>query len=262
MVWLLVLSLLLATMRLSTVIGFIHRPLGYGRLVRAKSTCNLDARQIANGVGRAKGSRDEKARYKLENECLSGLPDRSKPFTVMGIESSCDDTGVAIVRSDGSILSNIVLSQHKIHESFGGIVPTLAMEAHKSNIDVAIAQALDAAGMASLDDLDAIAVTKGPGLEICLRIGLHKAQSIAAAHTLPIVMVHHLEAHCVVARLAGLDVKQTDSAKPLEYPFLALLVSGGHTSLLICNDLGQYDLLGGALDDALGECSSPSSTSH
>lgn len=128
------------------------------------------------GVGFAKGSLNVKGRYRLEHETLSGLPDISKPFLVLGIESSCDDTGVAVVRSDGTILSNVVYSQQSIHENFGGVVPGLAMEAHKDNIDVAVKEAIEKAGLTSVADVDSIAVTKGPGLEICLRVGCRKAQ--------------------------------------------------------------------------------------
>lgn len=245
-----------------------------------------------------KGYSDASLRYILEKECKSGLPDLTKPFTVLGIESSCDDTGVAIVRSDGKVLSNVVYSQHDIHEKFGGIVPTLAMEQHKINIEVAVEEAVKKAGLQSLHEIDAIAVTKGPGLEICLRVGIRKAQAIAKEFRKPFVTVHHLEAHCMLARLAGeVQSSNTTSAaitgaattstattvstiqnsptiqdhkedittiqanktisrhftSELKFPFLVLLASGGHTSLLLCEELGQYTVLGGTLDDALGE---------
>lgn len=129
-----------------------------------------------NGLGKPKGFWDVKSRYILERQTLSGLPDRSKPFLVLGIESSCDDTGAAIVRSDGVVLSNVVYSQYEIHQKFGGIVPSLAMEAHKGNIEKAVSEAIQQAGLLSLDEVDAIAVTRGPGLEICLRVGYQRAQ--------------------------------------------------------------------------------------
>lgn len=129
-----------------------------------------------NGLGKPKGYWDVKSRYVLEKQNLSGLPDLSKPFLVLGIESSCDDTGAAIVRSDGVILSNVVYSQYEIHEKFGGIVPSLAMEAHKGNIEKAVSEAIKQAGLKSCDEIDVIAVTRGPGLEICLRVGYQKAQ--------------------------------------------------------------------------------------
>lgn len=129
-----------------------------------------------NGLGKPKGFWDVKSRYVLERQTLSGLPDKSKPFLVLGIESSCDDTGAAIVRSDGVVLSNVVYSQYEIHQKFGGIVPSLAMEAHKGNIEKAVSEAIQQAGLLSLDEVDAIAVTRGPGLEICLRVGYKNAQ--------------------------------------------------------------------------------------
>ncbi|KAJ1394857.1 glycoprotease family-domain-containing protein, partial [Ochromonadaceae sp. CCMP2298] len=139
----------------------------------------------------------------MSNGTHSGMVDTSRPFLVLGIESSCDDTGVAVVRSDGTVLSNVVYSQTAIHEKFGGIVPSLAMEAHRSNIDIAVEEALSKAGLTSLSQVDAIAVTKGPGLEICLRVGLRKGQALAGQYCKPFVAVHHLEAHCMMARLAG-----------------------------------------------------------
>jgi N6-L-threonylcarbamoyladenine synthase len=229
------------------------------------------------GVGLPKGYSNPNIRYKLDKSkgAQSGLPDiAGPPFVVMGIETSCDDTGVAIVRSDGTVLSNVVISQHEIHEQYGGIFPSLAMEAHKKNIDVAIERAVSEAGLSSPGDVSAICFTKGPGLEICLRIGCRKAQELAQTHNLPLVATHHLESHCLVARLAGRRIVATDDcaapfqeveATPsqpshlphfrpkVDYPFLALLASGGHTSLLICRAMGEYSLIGATLDDALGE---------
>ena len=129
-----------------------------------------------DGTGKPKGYFD--SRYVLERCQNSGLVqlDPQKPFLVLGIESSCDDTGVAVVSSDGKVLSNVVYSQYEIHEKFGGVVPALAIEAHKANIDKAIQGALSQAGLSSVAEVDAIAVTKGPGLEVCLRVGLRKAQ--------------------------------------------------------------------------------------
>lgn len=143
-----------------------------------------------DGLGKAKGYVDSNLRYIMDRVTESGLPYKTiassyinnnsiainKPYIVLGIESSCDDTGVAIVRSDGTILSNIIYSQQQIHEKFGGIVPGLAMKAHQDNINIAVEEAVAAAGLNSLADIDAVAVTKGPGLEICLRVGFRKAQ--------------------------------------------------------------------------------------
>jgi tRNA A37 threonylcarbamoyltransferase TsaD len=257
-------------MRLGSIASFSSRMLENNIFVphrKLSTLISVHPKQMREGIGLPKGTVDAKSRYKLEQECLSGLP-LKHPFLVLGIESSCDDTGVAVVSSDGSILSNVVFSQHTIHEKFGGVVPSLAMEAHRSNIDLAIEKAIREAGLSSIHDIDAIAVTKGPGLEICLRIGCRKAQALAKEYSKPFVTVHHLEAHCLIARLAGTRIlpptsttsstpskakNSTSIASKVDFPFLVLLASGGHTSLLICKGLGEYDLLGGTLDDALGE---------
>mmetsp|Transcript_20968 Transcript_20968/g.45729 ORF Transcript_20968/g.45729 Transcript_20968/m.45729 type:complete len:575 (-) Transcript_20968:116-1840(-) len=196
---------------------------------------------------------------------LSGLPNRTKPFTVLGIESSCDDTGAAIVRSDGVILGESLASQNEIHEEWGGIVPGLAKNAHEEKIDEVIADALSKAGMKSADEVDAIGVTVGPGLEICLRVGCIRARDLAMEYNKPFVGVHHLEAHILMARLPVGDdpsneefiVPATDktheSNRAVAFPFLALLVSGGHCQLLKCIGIGQYSIIGGTIDDSLGE---------
>ena len=173
----------------------------------------------------------------------SGLPDTTKLFTVLGIESSCDDTGVAIVRSDGRILGEALASQADIHEQWGGVVPGLARTAHEENLDRITDLALKNAGMC-LEDVDAIAVTVGPGLEICLRVGCNRARELATQTNKPFVGIHHLEAHILMARLQDPTV---------HFPFLALLVSGGHCQLLKCLGIGQYEMIGGTTDDSLGE---------
>ena len=228
------------------------------------------------GLGQPKGysPSSQNLRYIVGEGAESGLPtklSRGEPFVVLGIESSCDDTGASVVRSDGTILSNVVYSQHEIHEKFGGIVPSLAMNEHAKNIEVAVAEALEQAGLASMDEIDAIAVTKGPGLEICLRVGCRKAQQLAIEYEKPFVTVHHLEAHCFMARMAGNIIVEkeeeqsksdsSDIADPylkhftpkVAFPFLALLVSGGHTSLMVCGGVGNYEVIGGTLDDSVGE---------
>jgi N6-L-threonylcarbamoyladenine synthase len=174
----------------------------------------------------------------------SGLPENTSHFTVLGIESSCDDTGAAVVRSDGKILGEALASQAEIHEEWGGVVPGLAKNAHEANLDQVIELALKEAGM-SLSEVDAIGVTVGPGLEICLRVGCNKARELAMEHKKPFVGIHHLEAHILMARL--------EPSNKLEFPFLALLVSGGHCQLLKCNGVGRYTIIGGTLDDSLGE---------
>ena len=197
-------------------------------------------------------------------QALSGLPDRRTPFVVLGIESSCDDTGAAVVRSDGTILGEALKSQNDIHEQFGGVVPGLARDAHQAAINIVVQQALDRAQV-SFDQIDAIGVTVGPGLEICLRVGCRKAQELALQHNKTFVAVHHLEAHILMSRLpqASMDPKSLisipateethESKRALNFPFLALLVSGGHCQLLRCEGIGQYEIMGGTLDDSLGE---------
>ena len=168
----------------------------------------------------------------------------SSSFVVLGIESSCDDTGAAIVRSDGTILGEALASQKEIHEEWGGVVPGLAKTAHEENLDRVIDLALKNAGNMTFSDLDAIGVTVGPGLEICLRVGCTRAKELAIEHSLPFVGIHHLEAHILMARL---------EEPKLQFPFLALLVSGGHCQLLKCVGIGRYSIIGGTLDDSLGE---------
>jgi len=192
----------------------------------------------------------------------SGLPDRSKPFVVLGIESSCDDTGAAVVRSDGVILGESLASQHEIHEAYGGIVPGLAKTAHEEKIDSVISEAISNAGLSSVAEVDAIGVTIGPGLEICLRVGCNKARELAIQYRKPFVGIHHLEAHILMARLpfdskaeftegGSNDIHQ--SKRAIQFPFLALLVSGGHCQLLKCLGIGNYEIIGGTIDDSLGE---------
>lgn len=233
-------------------------------IVDTSNSIKLPPKRSREGLGFAKGYTGSSQKYILEYHQLSGLP-LKKQFVVLGIETSCDDTGVGIVTSDGKILSNIVYSQYDIHQKFGGIVPGLAMAAHKDNIEKAIDKCLEVAGFQSMNDIDAIAVTKGPGLEICLRVGLRKAQNLAKEFAKPLVTVHHHEAHCLISRIAGkfmsadnstvsTPIYDTSGFKPaVEFPFLAILASGGHTSIMLCKALGEYEVLGATLDDALGE---------
>jgi N6-L-threonylcarbamoyladenine synthase len=165
-------------------------------------------------------------------------------FTVLGIESSCDDTGAAVVRSDGVILGEALASQSHIHEEWGGVVPGLAKTAHEEALDRVIHTALQKAGT-TLEDVDAIGVTVGPGLEICLRVGAQRACQLAMEYNKPFVGIHHLEAHILMARMEN---------QSLEWPFLSLLVSGGHCQILKCEGIGKYSIVGGTLDDSLGEC--------
>jgi N6-L-threonylcarbamoyladenine synthase len=201
----------------------------------------------------------------------SGGVDCRHTFTVLGIESSCDDTGAAIVRSDGSILGEGLASQDEIHAPWGGVVPGLARDAHEAQIDAVVATALRQANLTSVAQVDAIAVTVGPGLEICLRVGATKARTLARDYGKPFVGVHHLEAHILMAGLmppSDLPLSNANddpvhhlpatashhaAVRRLAFPFLALLVSGGHCQLIHCQEVGRFEILGGTLDDSLGE---------
>ncbi|KAL6494082.1 glutamated carboxypeptidase [Orobanche gracilis] len=204
---------------------------------------------------------------------------QAEELVVLGIETSCDDTAAAVVRSDGEILGQVVSSQAELLVQYGGVAPKMAEEAHSRVIDQVVQEALDKANLTERD-LSAVAVTIGPGLSLCLRlldvpaknfilvitiyeynlivgrkkpyrvfiafrpVGVRKARKLAGAYTLPIVGVHHMEAHALVARLVE---------KQLQFPFMALLVSGGHNLLILARDLGHYIQLGTTIDDAIGE---------
>ncbi|XVF73423.1 hypothetical protein PTKIN_Ptkin12aG0200700 [Pterospermum kingtungense] len=164
-------------------------------------------------------------------------------LVVLGIETSCDDTAAAIVRGNGEILSQVVSSQADLLARYGGVAPKMAEEAHSQVIDQVVQEALDKASLTGRD-LSAVAVTIGPGLSLCLRVGVQKARRVAGSFGLPIIGVHHMEAHALVARLIE---------KELQFPFLALLISGGHNLLVLAHDLGHYTQLGTTIDDAIGE---------
>jgi N6-L-threonylcarbamoyladenine synthase len=161
---------------------------------------------------------------------------------ILGIETSCDETAAAVVTGEGKILSNVVRSQVEEHAPYGGIVPEIAARAHVSALDHIIADAMTKARTA-YDELDAVAVTGGPGLIGGVIVGVMTAKAIAAARNLPFLAVNHLEGHALTARL-------TDG---IEFPYLLLLVSGGHTQLLIVEGVGKYYRLGTTIDDAIGE---------
>ena len=161
---------------------------------------------------------------------------------ILGIETSCDETAAAVVTGDGRILSNIVRSQLEEHAPYGGIVPEIAARAHVSALDHIIADAMTKADT-DYADLDAVAVTGGPGLIGGVIVGVMTAKAIAAARGLPFLAVNHLEGHALTARL-------TDG---IEFPYLLLLVSGGHTQLLAVEGVGKYRRFGTTIDDAIGE---------
>ena len=167
-------------------------------------------------------------------------------ITFLGIETSCDETAAAVIRENengtADVLSNVVSSQINEHKEFGGVVPELAARAHLENIDYIINKSLKDSDI-TLNEIDGIAATAGPGLIVCLTIGLNIGKSIAAFANKPFIGVNHLEGH---ALSPGLENK-------IEFPYLLLLISGGHTQYLIVKDVNNYEQLGTTIDDALGE---------
>lgn len=170
----------------------------------------------------------------------------SDVLTVLGIETSCDETAAAVVRGKtpgpGQILSNVIASQFDAHRPYGGVVPEIAARAHVEIIDEVIEQALRDAGL-KLAEIDAIAVTAGPGLIGGVAVGLTTAKALALAASKKLVALNHLEAHALTARMTS----------GVAYPYLLLLVSGGHCQLLICEGVGRFTRLGTTIDDAAGE---------
>ena len=169
-----------------------------------------------------------------------------KKALILGIESSCDETAASILEESNesvpNLLSNIVSSQEEIHKKFGGVVPELAARSHIDKIDLIVDKALKRSGK-KLSDIDAIAVTGGPGLIVCLSVGLNFAKTLAMTLKKPLIVVNHLEGHALSPKLV------TD----LKFPYLLLLISGGHSQYLAVKNLGKYKRLGTTIDDALGE---------
>lgn len=177
---------------------------------------------------------------------VSAAPSAGGP-PVLAIESSCDETAAAVLTGTHELRSSIVHSQIPLHARFGGVVPELASRAHVMAIDDVVSRALGAAGV-SVKDLAGIAVTQGPGLSGSLLVGLEYAKGLGMAANLPVVGVHHLHGHAVAARLGV--VEGTDE---LAWPCVVLLVSGGHTSIVLARSGDEYEELGRTLDDAAGE---------
>ena len=169
----------------------------------------------------------------------------NKKITILGIESSCDETAASIIQEEKGqikILSNIVSSQFDVHKEYGGVVPELAARAHVEKIDL-IAEKAILESKIKLDEIDAIGATAGPGLIVCLTVGLNFGKTVAASLNKPFVAVNHLEGHALSPKLNS----------DLEFPYLLLLISGGHTQYLYVESLGKYKRLGTTIDDALGE---------
>ena len=170
----------------------------------------------------------------------------SKKPLILGIESSCDETAASVVTQNEEglplVLSNIVSSQEEIHKKFGGVVPELAARSHIDKIDWIVKKAIDESRI-SIDKIDAVASTAGPGLVVCLSVGLSFGKAFASVINKPFIAVNHLEGHALSPKLNS----------KLNYPYLLLLISGGHSQFLSVQNLGKYKRLGTTIDDALGE---------
>mgnify|MGYP001368182330 FL=1 len=170
---------------------------------------------------------------------------KKKPI-ILGIETSCDETAASIIQESEEgkvkILSNIVSSQFDVHKEFGGVVPELAARSHAEKIDLITKKALTESGI-KIKDIDAVAATAGPGLIVCLSVGLNFGKAIAASLKKPFIAVNHLEGHALSPKLNS----------KLDYPYLLLLISGGHSQFLSVEKLGKYKRLGTTIDDAVGE---------
>lgn len=166
-----------------------------------------------------------------------------KDVLILAIESSCDETAASVVKNGREVLSNVISSQIELHKIYGGVVPEIASRKHIEKINQVIEEALSDASV-TLDDLDAIGVTYGPGLVGALLVGVAEAKAIAYAKKLPLVGVHHIEGHISANYIEN---------KELEPPFICLVVSGGHTHLVCVKDYGKYEIIGRTRDDAAGE---------
>ncbi len=161
---------------------------------------------------------------------------------ILAIESSCDETSVAIT-DDGKLLSNVVSTQIAVHQKYGGVMPEIASRLHCENIDVCLKEALEQAHL-RFEDMDAFAVTRGPGLIGCLHVGLQAAKTLAMLYDKPLIPVHHLAGHIYANEYVG----------TLQFPLLCVVVSGGNTELVIMKDHLEFEIIGETKDDAVGEC--------
>ena len=166
-----------------------------------------------------------------------------KDTYILGIESSCDETSVSIVKNGTEEIATVISSQIDIHKDFGGVVPEIASRHHVKNVTMVLEECMTQANM-KMEDIDAIAITYGPGLIGSLLIGLETAKTLAFVYNKPLIPVHHIAGHIYANSLV----------KPMEFPLLAVVVSGGHTELIEMKDHYKFNKLGGTLDDAIGEC--------
>ena len=179
----------------------------------------------------------------METEKKTIEINEKKDTLILAIESSCDETAASVVKNGREVLSNVISSQIALHTQFGGVVPEIASRKHIEKINQVVTQALEDAGV-TLTDVDAIGVTYGPGLVGALLVGVAEAKAIAFAAKKPLVGVHHIEGHVSANYIENPD---------LEPPFVCLIVSGGHTHLVIVKDYGEFEIIGRTRDDAAGE---------
>lgn len=195
------------------------------------------------GTGQFRKQLTEKAHAGVGDLEMENKVKEQEEVLILAIESSCDETAAAVVKNGRTVLSNIINSQIDIHTMYGGVVPEIASRKHIENINPVIEMALKDAGT-GLDDITAIAVTYGPGLVGALLVGVAEAKAIAFAKNIPLIGVHHIEGH-----ISANYIEHPD----LEPPFAALVVSGGHTHLVMVKDYGTYEIIGRTRDDAAGE---------
>ncbi len=175
-----------------------------------------------------------------------------KPVLILAIDTSCDDTSVAVLKND-RVLSSVISSQVDVHKEWGGVVPTLARREHEKMIDGTIDLALKRSGLKDIKKINAIAVTYGPGLAPALEVGVNKAKDLALKHNIPLIAVNHMEGHALSALLKNRNGKSYSGITEAQFPLMAVCVSGGHTELVWIEEIGKYKLLGQTLDDAAGE---------
>lgn len=177
--------------------------------------------------------------------------------TILAIDTSCDETSAAITRGR-RILSNVISSQTDLHEVWGGVVPGIARRAHQEKIDYVTNRAFKIASAntkvrLTIKDIDAVAVTQGPGLAIALEVGINKAIELSQEHDKPLIAVNHLEGHLLSSTAQNLVGKEGFEIKSKHFPLMGVIVSGKHTEIVVCEELGRYTIVGETLDDAMGE---------
>lgn len=173
-----------------------------------------------------------------------------KPYLILSIDTSCDDTSAAVTAND-QVISNVISSQIELHKKWGGVVPIIAKRAHEERIDAVVNEVIKRAKIESIKDVDALAVTIGPGLAPALEVGIRYVKKLAEKYNKKIIAVNHMEGHLLSSFVKNKEGKGA-SVKP-NFPLLGLLISGGHTQLVVMHKFGKYELLGETLDDAVGE---------